>query len=238
MKNTRKKQEAEQDQVKPTPWSSIRGCTAAFVEMQADKKLLKGFRALTSKATDCLAQDFFTWSYMMVLLMPSPQKMTNAWEETSRQAGLITANKPSTPPQRWKNQSKRIPQKGAGLHHQTVSHPVGSALGQHLVIKSEHNKSMISFGSREADTHSPPTPIKRGLNPHFHVMHYEWKFSWDTLTSRWKQQQHQHSGPDFSSPKCWDYISFNGNFDTGSIHCSGAQQPSLSCYASCLDGIN
>lgn len=25
---------------------------------------------------------------------------------------------------------------------------------------------MISFGSREADAHSPPTPIKRGLNPH------------------------------------------------------------------------
>lgn len=47
-----------------------------------------GFRALTSKATDCLAQDFFTWSYMMVLLMPSPQKMTNACGESSRRVQL------------------------------------------------------------------------------------------------------------------------------------------------------
>lgn len=36
--------------------------------------------------------------------------------------------------------SKRIPQRGAGRRHQRVSHPACSALGQHLLIKSEHNK--------------------------------------------------------------------------------------------------
>ena len=39
-----------------------------------------GVFVLTSRATDCLAHDFFTWSYMMVLLMPRPQKMTKACE--------------------------------------------------------------------------------------------------------------------------------------------------------------
>lgn len=32
----------------------------------------------TSRATDCFAQDFFTWSYIIVLLMPRPQKITKA----------------------------------------------------------------------------------------------------------------------------------------------------------------
>lgn len=33
---------------------------------------------LTSSATDCLAQVFLTWLYIIVLLIPSPQNITNA----------------------------------------------------------------------------------------------------------------------------------------------------------------
>lgn len=33
---------------------------------------------LTSSATDCLAHVFFTWLYIIVLLIPSPQNITNA----------------------------------------------------------------------------------------------------------------------------------------------------------------
>lgn len=34
----------------------------------------------TSSATDCLAHVFLTWLYIIVLLIPSPQNITNAWE--------------------------------------------------------------------------------------------------------------------------------------------------------------
>lgn len=33
---------------------------------------------LTSSATDCLAHVFLTWLYIIVLLIPSPQNITNA----------------------------------------------------------------------------------------------------------------------------------------------------------------